>query len=167
MNFEVLLLNGASSHEWRHQEFTGQCRLWGCNVGYQYWPLHAVAAIDKWAQDDVLANYQGLRITGRRRQREGFESWPAPGVDSGSLLADYILSNTANFVYCIGLDHHWQENTHQGTANAPLSRHGHQLWIRAWSKIIEHPRFFIVTDNDCSGQTIKISQARQLLLSKN
>lgn len=167
MNFEVLLLNGASSHEWRHQIFNPGCRLWGCNIGYQYWPLHAVAAVDRAAQDDVLANYQGLRISGRRRPREGFIDWPGPGVDSGSLLADYMLSNTTDPVYCIGLDHHWQEKTLQGTGNAPLSRYGHQLWTLAWSKIIAHPRFFIVTDDVCAGQLIQIPQARQLLLCKN
>jgi hypothetical protein len=166
MTSEVILLNGLSSHSWRHQEFLPQCRLWGCNSGYEYWPLHGVATMDSWAQDDVIANYQGLRITGQRRQRDGFTSWPAPGVDSGSLLASYVLSNSENLVYCIGLDHHWQEKTQQGTGNAPLSRHGHQLWIRAWRDIIDHPRFFIVTDYDCTGQKIKTPQAEQLLLTK-
>lgn len=166
MTSEVLLLNGASSHCWRHMSFDVHCRLWGCNSGYVYWPLHGVATMDSWAQDDVLRNYTGLRITTRSRPREGFESWPAPGIDSGSLLANYVLAHSNAVIYCIGLDHHWQQKTQQGTGAAPLSRHGHQLWIRAWRDIIDHPRFFIVTDHDCAGQRIKISQAQQLLLAK-
>lgn len=167
MNYEVIILNGASSHQWRGKKFRPALRLWGCNGAYQYWDLHGCCAVDHEAQQDLLKNFQGLRLTNKRRLIAGFTQWPAPGLDSGSLLANYVLNNSDLDCVCIGLDHHWQAQTQQGTAQRPLSRHGHQLWQRAWSEIISNPRFHIVTDQDCSGQLWQIPQAEAILLAKN
>ena len=167
MNYEVIILNGQSSHAWRHRQFQSQHRLWGCNQAYVYWNLWGCCAVDHEAQQDLLANFQGFKLTNRRRIIEGYTHWSSPGLDSGSLLADYVLNHSDLDLICIGLDHHWQSETWQGTAQRPLSRHGHQLWQRAWAKIIENPRFHIVTDRECPGQLIEIPRAEAILLAKN
>jgi len=167
MLYEVIILNGSSSHQWRQQRFSHSVRLWGCNGAYLYFDLYGCCAVDHEAQQDLTKNFQGLRLTNQRRPMPGFTQWPAPGLDSGSLLADYVLNHSDRDCVCIGLDHHWQQHTVQGTAQLPLSRHGHRLWQLAWRRIIENPRFYIVTDEQCTGQLWKIPQAARILLANS
>lgn len=172
----VVLGNAPSSSRWKGLKHTP---LLGCNLACFDWDLTHCIVIDKITVQEILKrNYQGTtKFWTKKTPLEvprGWNKYPAPGIDSGSLAIKMALEfYPSHKIVCVGFDgvlggSNLNRYTYSYRGTTKSSTHQrHRKTILELDQQYPNRLIFVYDDKDQELETVSYQHAIQMVTQRN